>query len=87
MESSDIRLPVVIEHLEHGCSILVPDFDFRVYGMDYVEGIARAVMGASALYIYYRERNIDVKFETTYESALGLCKKSNEFVTYIALSL
>ena len=83
--SSELQIPVIIDHDRMHCDVYIPDFDITVHGKDYVDAISNAILKASAIYYYNLERNLRFDLKTTYAMAEKMCKTKTSFATYIGL--
>lgn len=84
--SNDIQVPVVCTQNNDGTAeVFVPDLNMKCYGEDFTDALASTILKVSAIYYYNKERNIDLKFRTTYEDAMAICGK-NSFVTFACIS-
>lgn len=83
--SSELQIPVIIDHDSKHCDIYIPDFEITIHGHDYVDAISNAIFKASAIYYYNLERNLKFELKTTYQMAEAMCKKKSSFATYIGL--
>lgn len=87
MSNNKIRVPIVVKQLKpKKLTAYIPDFDVTVHGEDYVEIVANASVVASAIYVFYRERNLDCHLRTSLTDADNLAMKDKKsFATTIAL--
>ncbi len=81
----DVQLAVVVEHDSKHCDVYIPDLKITVHGDDYTDALANSMLKASAIYYYNLERNLKFDLKTSFKEASSMCKKSNQFVTYINL--
>ena len=82
----DIQIPVVVTTDKSGCDIFVPDLSITIHGIDFVDAMSNAILKSSAIYYYNLDRNLRFKLITTYEQAEAMCKKRNQFATYVNLT-
>lgn len=83
---NDIHIPVLVTSMHDACDVYVPDLNITVHGKDYVDALANAMLKASAIYYYNKERNLSFPLETTYEQVEKMCKGRKQFATFIELS-
>lgn len=84
-----VKLPCKIyindepEDDEYGAVVSVPDLCIEVGGANSTEALARAVETVTALYYYYRERNVKLPQHTTWQEIEQECRNTSAFPTYV----
>lgn len=84
--NSETQVPVVVTPKVDRVSIYIPDLEMKVYGHDYIEAIANAVLKCTAVYLYSIEHNIPFELNMKYAEVESLCEEKGSFATFMCLS-